>query len=194
MGIFLQHTIGHRYFFLQHILGIMLCVQFVFGISSPRKYFIATMILLMTVAGNWLYYPGKTIGDATLAYRNYFDIEKQIRNEFGDTIVFYSYAPIGNSSQSKYLVAPPVLNVQRIPEENLDNLQAILVSNLNAEFREKDIRFLEQNWYGHTFEKGPVFATVFLNPKYSSKTVSSSKLRQPAELEKWVIKLKSIIK
>jgi hypothetical protein len=87
-----------------------------------------------------------------------------------------------------------VLNVQRIPEENLDNLQAILVSNLNAEFREKDIRFLEQNWYGHTFEKGSVFATVFLNPKYSSKTVSSSKLRQPAELEKWVIKLKSIIK
>jgi hypothetical protein len=194
MGIFLQHTIGHRYFFLQHILGIVLCVQFVFGFQTHRKYFIATMVWLFVVAGNWLFYPGKTIGDATLAYRNYFDIEKQIRNEFGDSLVFYSYAPIGNPSKSKYLDAPQVLNVQRIPDENWDNLQAILVSNVNAEFNQKDILFLKENWYGHTFEKGPVFVTVFLNPKYSSKTVSSSKHRQPGELEKWVIKLKTIIK
>ncbi len=194
MGIFLQHTIGHRYFFLQHILGIMLCVQFVSCFSTPRKYFIATMIWLIMVAGNWLYYPGKTVGDATMAYRNYFDIEKQIRNEFGDTLVLYSYAPIGNISKSKYLDLPQVINVQRIPDENWENIEAILVSNINAEFSEKDIQFLEQNWYGHTFEKGPIFATVFLNPKYTSKTASSSKLRQLGMVEKWIIKMKSIFK
>jgi hypothetical protein len=194
MGIFLQHTIGHRYFFLQHILGIMLCVEFVFGFSSPRKYFIATMIWLIMVAGNWLYYPGKTVGDATLAYRNYFDIEKQIRNEFGDTLVLYSYAPIGNISKSKYLDVPQVINVQRIPDENWENIEAILVSNINAEFTEENIRFLEHNWYGYSVEKGAVYATIFLNPKYSKQTPANSNLHQPSKIEQWLLKMKADLK
>src|SRR5690606_25692636 len=109
---------------------------------------------------NFLYYPGKTIGDATLAYRNYFGLEKNIRQDFGDTMHFYSLGPVAKTAETKWL-HPDGLNVSAITSSHIDHLPAILQSNVIAVFPPEMQDQLEKNWYGKSYEKGAVYVNVF---------------------------------
>lgn len=192
MAIFLEKTIGHRYFLALGLLMIILVMKILQHFSSHQKNMLYLALLVSLVFGNLLYYPGKTIGDGTLAYRNYFKLSELIRNDFSDTILFYSYAPIANPSEFTHLTNNG-LHVERMSNSPLDSLPALLQSNINAEFSDEDKKYLANNFYGKSYEAGAVYVNVFLNPKYYSKP-EGWKLREPSSFENWMTGLKKKLK
>lgn len=188
MAITLEHTIGHRYFLVFQLVSIGIAMNYI--ATLQRKYFVGCtgLIVASLLAGNFLFYPGKTLGDATLAYRSYFAIEKQIERDFtGDTV--YSYAPIANPIRSKWLESEGLL-ISRIASDSLSIYPIILESNLNAEFTKEQRSYLATNWYGKSYEQGAVFVTAFLNPAYYSKPTSWT-VRKPSWFEQKILEIKN---
>lgn len=191
MAVFLSHTIGHRYFMAFGMLVIIAAVHAIQYLKPMGKILLFVAFGISLLAGNFLYYPGKILGDATLAYRNYFTIEKQLLNEYGDTL-FFSHAPLANDRNLRYL-SENGLTIDRINETSFDSLPVILQSNVNAEFTHEQIDYLTENWHGKSYENGPVYVTVFWNPKFYP-TATERSFRQPSTFEKWFTGLKQQIK
>ena len=192
MAIFLENTIGHRYFLVLGLLMIIMVMNVLQNFDTRKKNILYIALIVSLIFGNLLYYPGKTIGDGNITYSGYFNIVSTLKKEFSDTTVFYSYAPIANPSQLMYL-SEEGLKTERINGQDLDSLPAIIQSNLNAEFSENDKQYLAQHFYGKSYKKGAVYVNVFLNPKYYKKP-EGWKLREPSSFEKWLIKIKGTIK
>ena len=192
MAIFLENTIGHRYFLVLGLLMIILVMNALQYFAQRQKNILFVLLFLSLIFGNVLYYPGKTIGDGNIVYISYFKIATEIKKDFSDTTVFYSYAPIANPAQLIYL-NDDGLKTERINEQNLDSLPAIIQSNVNAEFSEKDKQYLAQNFYGKSYERGAVYVNIFLNPRFYKKP-EGWKLRQPSTIEKWMIEMKRKVK
>lgn len=192
MAIFLENTIGHRYFLVLGLMMIIIVMNALQYFAPRQKNILYVLLLLSLVFGNFLYYPGKTIGDGNLVYLGYINLAKTIKNDFSDTTVFYSYAPIANPSQLMYL-NDEGLKTERINGQNLDSIPAIIQSNLNAEFSESDKQYLAQHFYGKSYTKGAVYVNVFLNPKFYKKP-EGWKLREPSGFENWMIEMKAKIK
>ncbi len=191
MSVFLSNTIGHRYFMAFAMLMILAAVTAIQYMRPMGKLMLYIALGLSLLAGNFLYYPGKILGDATLAYRNYFSIEQQLQQEYPGT-VFYSHAPLANASRFRYLDTTG-LQIERINETPFDSLPAILQSNVNAEFTQSEIDSLTTNWYGKSYENGPVYVTVFFNPKFYPN-VTERDFRQPSAFEEWLVGLKKRVK
>jgi hypothetical protein len=192
MLVFLQNTIAHRYFFVIHALGILLAYQYISSFSKSRQIVNTIFIIIFTVAGNFLYYPGKTLGDATLAYRSYFELEKIIRSDLGKQYKLHSLAPIGNSNHSKYLSKddPDIL---RLNPAEMNAADVILQSNINADFDTQTIEYLKNNWHANSYEAGAVYVNVFLNPQKAKSSSDGWKLREPGAFEKQMIRLKKTL-
>jgi hypothetical protein len=191
MSIFLSNTIGHRYFLAFNILAIVLSVSALEHYAPHLKKLLRLAIGLSLIAGNFLVYPGKNLGDATLAYRAYFSLEKKVTQQFPQT-QFYTHAPIANAPRLTKLKEQPQQFV-RIHSASFDTLPAIVQSNINAEFSQAEINYLVQNWYGKSYEQGAVYVNVFLNPRYYPQVVIKS-FRQPSAFENWLIKWKQKLK
>lgn len=187
MAITLEHTIGHRYFLVFQLISIGIAISYCSTLQP--KYFARCIgfIVVSLLAGNWLFYPGKTLGDATLAYRNYIGIEKQLEHDFTG-YTFYSYAPIANPPRSKFLTEQGIL-IRRMDPDSFNTFPAILESNLNAEFTSEQRSYLAANWYGKSYENGPVFVNVFLNPLFYPKP-SGWELRKPSVIEQKLVEIK----
>jgi hypothetical protein len=192
MAVFLKNTIGHRYFLALNLLMIMNVINVLQYLNEKAANTLYFILLLSLIAGNFLYYPGKNLGDGTIAYRSCFSIEQQLKKEFNDTTIFYSYAPIANPSQLMYLNDEGI-KTARINNQPLDSLPAIIQSNLNAEFSEENKQYLANHFYGKSYENGAVYVNIFLNPKFYSRP-QNWKLREPSSIEKWMIKLKKKVK
>ncbi|MFN9583152.1 MAG: hypothetical protein ACK566_10890, partial [Bacteroidota bacterium] len=139
------------------------------------------------------YYPGKTIGDATLAYRNYFDLEKTIVHDLANTYSLQSLATKGNTTRSKYL-DNRYRDIKRLDLAKLTDADVVLQSNINAEFDQATIRFLQNNWYGTTYASGQVYVNVYLNTLRTKVKPEGWALRKPDFIEKQVIKLKDFFR
>ncbi len=187
MALFLKDTIGHRYFLVFQMLVILFSLFHLQTFKPLYKYIWLCVFGLSLLFSNWLYYPGKTLGDATLAYRNYFKIEEQIQQQFGDTMDIYSYAPVANPPELKYL-KPNGMNIHRITEDDLSNYAVIYQSNVNAEFTQEQLAQLQQ-WHGTSFERGAVYVNIFFNPAYYPPN-SDWKLREEGKFEKWMKEMK----
>lgn len=189
MAITLEHTIGHRYFLMFQLLSIAIAVSYL--VQLERRYLVACtgLMLMSLVAGNFLYYPGKTLGDATLTYRSYFAIEQQLQQDVEDSDTLYSYAPIANPVRTRYL-AETGLSISRITSDSLSQYPIILQSNVNAEFTAAQKEYLETNWYGKSYEQGAVYVTVFLNPAFYHKPEGWS-LRKPSWVEQQITGFKN---
>jgi hypothetical protein len=192
MAVFLENTIGHRYFMAFGMLAIILTIQSLQYVAESKRKLVMGILATSLLAGNFLYYPGKNLGDATLAYRSYFSIEEQLKKDFDSSYHFYGHAPIANPSQFMYLDESG-LKVERINETPFDSLPVILQSNVNAEFSAEQKKYLAENWYGKSYEKGAVYVNVFLNPKYYSKPAGWN-LRELSAAENAMEALKSKIK
>lgn len=191
MSVFLENTIGHRYFLVFQLLALVFAVSVIQNMRTRQKPMMIAVVSVSLVAGNFLYYPGKTLGDATLAYRSYFDIEKQITQQFGDTFICYSYAPIANPRALSHL-QPKDFSIKRIEQNDLSQYPAVLLSNVNAEFNSEQKQLLS-TWPGHSFEKGAVYANLYFNPNYYQPN-PNWKLRQPGWFELWFNQVKTKIK
>ncbi|MES2558472.1 MAG: hypothetical protein V4590_01940 [Bacteroidota bacterium] len=190
MAFTLEHTIGHRYFLVFQLLSIGIAVSYLAQLKSASFIISICLVLIGLVAGNFLSYPGKTLGDATLAYRSYFAIEKQLEQEHGN-MEMYSYAPIANPPRSKWLTEGG-LPISRIVADSLNSYPVILQSNVNAEFASEQRMYLEKNWYGKSYERGAVYVNIFLNPKYYQKP-EGWVLRKPSWIEQQVTDVKNKI-
>jgi hypothetical protein len=193
MLLVLHATIAHRYFFPIHALAIILAYQYVSSMSGKWQVALSLFTVTAVISGNFLYYPGKTIGDATLAYRNYFDLEKTIVHDLAYTYSLKSLAPIGNTTRSKYL-DNRYRDIKRLDLAKLNDADVVLQSNINAEFDQATIRFLQNNWYGTTYASGPVYVNVYLNPLRTKVKPEGWALRKPDFIEKQVIKLKDVFR
>lgn len=189
MAVTLEHTIGHRYFLVFQLLSIAIAVHYLFQLQKKYLFAGIGLISVSLIAGNFLYYPGKTLGDATLAYRNYFTVEKQLEIDFPTPDTLYSYAPIANPIRSRYL-SEKGLTVLRIRTDSLHLYPIVLQSNVNAEFSAEQRKYLEANWYGKSYESGAVYATVFLNPVFYPKQ-ENWLLREPSWIEQQISDLKN---
>lgn len=191
MAIFLSNTIGHRYFLAFQLLAIVATVAIIERIFVRKRttYLVVGICLLL---GNILYYPGKILGDATLAYRDYFALETKLLEAYPNH-TFYSHAPIANPTELTQLRKNGSARFIRLNNAAFDTIPAIVQSNINAEFTEREKQWLEQNWYGQSFESGAVYVTVFLNPRYYPST-PIKQFRKPSSIEQAIIKLKKIWK
>jgi hypothetical protein len=192
MAVFLENTIGHRYFMAFGMLAIILTMRALQYIAETKRNMIYVVLGLSLLAGNFLVYPGKNLGDATLAYRGYFTIEKQLKRDFDSSYRFYGHAPIANASQLMHLDNTG-LKVDRINETPFDSLPVIVQSNMNAEFTAEQKHYLADHWYGKSYEAGAVYVNVFLNPKFYNAP-TEWKLREQSEAEKQMEKLKQLLK
>ncbi len=182
MALFLENTIGHRYFLVFQFLSFLLVLYVIQSLPLIWQRISLVVIFLSLVAGNYMYYPGKTLGDASLAYRNYFELEKQMRGQFEDTLACYSYAPLANEPELTRLSSEGFI-INRIRTEDLGEYPVILQSNLNAEFTAKQKAQLQQ-WPGTSFEKGAVYVTLFFNPAFYQARPEWHK-REPGSFELW---------
>lgn len=187
MGIFLYNTIGHRYFLLTQLLAILLLFDALQRhVAKPTLLIVLVCISLL--AGNFLFYPGKNLGDGTLLYRSFFSIEKSIKETYSN-LKPNSYAPLSSDSEIRYLQKNKGVDFIPLNDEHLDDAGVIIQSNINAEFTKTQKEYLEQNWHGNSYEKGAVYVNVFLNPKQYAKP-KDFRLRQPSEFELWLRKVK----
>ena len=186
--LLLHDSFGHRYFLGISILAIIGAGMALDKLSLSKRMIAMVVVSVSLIAGNWLYYPGKNLGDGTLAYRDYFVLEKQVKQDLGNQPV-YSYAPIANDSKLTRLDTAG-LNWQRITDQPFDSLPIVIQSNVNAEFSEADKQWLSTHFYGKSYEAGVVYVSVFLNPAFYAKP-DGYRLRKPSQFEEWIIRLKN---
>ncbi|MFI5221462.1 MAG: hypothetical protein ACHQK8_03980 [Bacteroidia bacterium] len=188
----LSHYIAHRYLLGISLLTIIFVMNVLQYFQPKQKNILYLILLISLVAGNFIFYPGKTIGDTTLAYRNYFKLEKELLKDFPDTVIFFSKAPVAISSEISQLNKSKT-EIKRITTEKLDELPAIIQSNVSAEFSEADKKLLTENFYGKSYESGAVYINVFLNPKFYEKP-EGWKLREPSQIENLLLELKNKVR
>ena len=185
LSITLKNTIAHRYFLGLECWFLILFMNVLPTSSLPQRIIYITTFLFLCI-GSFIYYPGKTIADANIQYRGYFEIDQYAMKSYDDTSKVYSKAPIANPSKFIDLGSDNVA-ILRIGE-NLDSLPIVISSNICAEFTHEEQETLS-HWYGRSFEHGAVYMNYYLNPKFYDKP-EGWQLRSPGGLELLILKLK----
>ncbi|MCX6190525.1 MAG: hypothetical protein NTW54_13205 [Bacteroidetes bacterium] len=189
MSFILKNTIAHRYFLGFELLLLLLTVKEIQqNVFYAKTYFV--IIFFALVVGNFLYYPGKTIADANMMYRGYFKAIDEVYSSIRPNQDFYSKAPIANPHQCATLQTEDTY-FKRI-DGAIDNLPAIVSSNVCAEFTSEELNLLS-HWYGKSYVHGAVFINVYLNPRFYDKP-EGWKLREPGIFESWMIHMKHQLK
>ena len=152
-----------------------------------RVWFVVIPILL---SGHFWFYPGKVMGDATLAYRDLFPLIEQMNDEFPRELM-YSYAPLSNSGMYTDLNDDST-NRHALYDVKVDSVKYIIRSNISGDFPSEQVAMLQENWSVRTYQKGYVYVEVYANPDIS--TISNPNKRIIGGFEKWMIDMKRKIK
>jgi hypothetical protein len=192
MAVFMSKSIAHRYFLPFHIPMLVVLVQGWSQWTYRYKNMVLALVAAIGVSGNFWVYPGKCIGDGTLAYRSYFTIARQVAQQFpADT--FYTYAPLAANTRFTTLNQSPYPHTAELYSQSLANVPAVLQSNCNCEFTREQLDSLQQ-WKGLSFEQGAVYANVLFNPTGSKPIDPTWKMRQPTGVELWMENVKHQLK
>lgn len=184
---------AHRYFLPT---TIFLCILFggvLERISVPKKivWSVATSIAL--VFGNFMYYPGKCIGDSNITYLPIYELEQEIKKDFNDSITFYTYAPLSYPKSIRHLDSTKGLRLKGLYNKPFDNVAYILQSNMNCEFSFDGLQQLK-GWHGTTYEKNGIYVNIYANPAFIIKKPKGWQLRQPSKIELWMGDIKKKFK
>jgi hypothetical protein len=157
------HPPNHRYF-----LGFFMIAFFVFFKflqTKSLKYQVNMMVLnlLFLGVGNFMYYPGKCLGDANIVYLNYTNIEEELIKIIGAGHIVYSYAPLNNHSLYTQLSTKSTIDYADLYEEPIEKLPYVLRTNLNCEFTAEDLKRLEKNFQSHDMSVYGINATLYVN-------------------------------
>lgn len=187
----LNYSPGHRYFFP---FSTLLCIASVVALKEafrqkPARWMLGVSMAVILVLGNYWYYPGKCLGDATLAYRNYFDIEKQIAAQLPDSVKLYTYAPLASHPKYTKLQDEDLMEVKELYGKSLTETPAVLQSNCNCEFTPMQLDILS-TWKGKSFEQHAVYINVLFNPEYYQTPPLNETLREKSAVELWMEKRK----
>lgn len=154
------------------------------------KVLVSGFIFILLFSGHFWFYPGKIIGDATLAYRGLFPLLEEAKSEF-DEAPFHSYAPLSNPGHLTRLNDNKD-DYKALYDVPLKTVSYVIFSNFNGDFSQDDLKTLHR-WPSKTYEKGYVYLEVYSNPELVHKPIVGPK-RQPSAFEIWFIKLKYTIK
>lgn len=149
------------------------------------------LLSLVLLSGHFWFYPGKVMGDATLAYRNIFPLLKEAKEEFGHP-VFHTYAPLSNPEFDTYLGTSKT-DYRALYSLELEDAHHVIVSNISGDFSQRELNTLHSNWPVKTYERRNVYLEVYSNPEKVKHPITGPK-RKIGKLEQWIIWLKHKIK
>ncbi len=155
---------------------------------KPRLWITASIVL---ISGHFWFYPGKIMGDATLAYRSIFPLLEEAKKEFNHE-PFHTYAPLGNPSATTKLNGDST-DILHLYDTEIKDVNYVIKSNISGDFSHKEIVELESNWPSKTYERSYVYLEVYSNPIFINQPITGPK-RKVGKLESWIIKLKHKIK
>ncbi|MFT5480728.1 MAG: hypothetical protein ACI9UJ_000241 [bacterium] len=154
------------------------------------KFRVFAGLFVLLFSGHFWFYPGKVIGDATLAYRSVFPLLDQAKAEFND-VPFYSYAPLSNPSIVTALDSN-LEDYKALYDVPINGASHVIYTNINGDFGADELKILH-SWPSKTYEKGYVYLEVYSNPVLVDKPIVGPK-RQPSAFEYWFVRLKNTVK
>jgi 4-amino-4-deoxy-L-arabinose transferase-like glycosyltransferase len=183
----------HRYFLPASVFLIILFAGSLEIMRPIPKKIWAVLTGLTLVAGNFMYYPGKCIGDSNIAYLPIYELEQEIKNDFGDSITFYTYAPLSYPTSIRYLDSTKGVHLKGLYNKPFDSVAYIFHSNMNCEFSFDGLQQLK-GWHGTTYEKNGIYINIYANPAFIVKKPEGWQLRQPSNIELWMKDIKKKFK
>lgn len=193
ISVVFAHPPIHRYFLPTTVLLFILLGAILEGLKPANRRIWAVLAAIGLVSGNFMYYPGKCIGDANIAYAYIFELEKKVTADFPAGTVFYTYAPLSYPSSIRYLDSTKGPVLKGLYHTPIDSVAYVLRSNMNCEFSPEELDKLEA-WYGNSYEKGGVYITVYANPLYFTQKPKGWRVRQPSATELWIQRIKGNFK
>jgi hypothetical protein len=177
---------AHRYFFPQSLLVILSCGELLVFLKN-RKIFVG-VALSMLIIGNFIYYPGKQIGDGTLLYRNYFGLLNQVAQEFPEKVI-YTTAPTANGKAFTSLASnAPSIEIKEVLDY-WHPMDYVMLSSLNPAPNDSLAAYI-RGWAGKSYINGGVWISIYANPKTETNT-QMWKLREAGAFERWLLKMKN---
>ncbi len=176
---------AHRYL-LACVPFLILANAYMFERVKRRVWIVVIPILL---SGHFWFYPGKVMGDATLAFRDVFPLLEQIDKAF-EGQVMHSYAPLSNPGKFTHLNDDSTSRMA-LYDIDINTVNYILRSNISGDFKEEELKRLRDTWSVKTYESGNVYVEVYVHPDI--KGMQSTK-RKIGRLERWMLILKEAIK
>lgn len=186
--IVFAHPPIHRYFLSASVFLLIVFAAVISNMNTLKGRIWAILAGIFLVAGNFLYYPGKCLGDANLAYSPIFELENNLVHDFPKGTEFYTYAPLSYPSSIRYLDSNKGPIFKGLYNTNMDSVAYIVQSTMNCEFSPAELEKLK-GWYGTSYESGAVYINVYANPAKVQKP-EGWQLRQPSGAEKWLKNLK----
>lgn len=175
----------HRY--------LLPCLPFLVLANAPfleRINLKAILVVLILMSGHLWFYPGKIMGDATLAYRSVFPILDKAKSDY-DQATFYTYAPLSNPSYDSKLCCSKNDYVP-LYDLNIKNVPYVLHSNISGDFKDSELTLL-RTWPCYTYQRGNVYVEIFSNPDLVQNPKSNAP-RTIGWFEKFILKWKHKIK
>lgn len=179
----------HRYFLGASVLLVVLFGGIVQQKKGYSKMVITALAGIFLVVGNFMYYPGKCIGDANIAYLPVYQLEKEIQKDFPPGTEFYTYAPLSYPASVRYLDSAKGVRMKELYYVSPDSVTYILQSNMNCEFSAEELEKLE-GWHGTSYEMGGIYVNIYANPARVLQKPKGWHLRQPSAIERRLLKLK----
>ncbi|MCC6684440.1 MAG: hypothetical protein IT247_05155 [Bacteroidia bacterium] len=192
-SVLMSKSIAHRYFLPVHLPALVLLLLALNEFRAKQATLLLLLSVLALMAGNFLYYPGKCIGDATITYRNYFFVAARIRTELPSDVVLHTYAPLSNNDSVTTLNEFRLLNTAEIYPHAVNQVPVVLQSNCNCDFTPAELNELAL-WKGKSYEQGAVYANVLFNPAFYPVPLLNEPLRKKSGAELWMEQLKSNLK
>jgi hypothetical protein len=184
---------AHRYFLPTTIFLLLLFAGIIEQFTLVRKRIAALLAVTALIVGNFFYYPGKCIGDSNIAYLPIYELEQEIKQDFSDSITFYTYAPLSYPQAIRHLDSSKGIRLKGLYNKPFDEVAYILSSNMNCEFSFDGIRQLK-GWHGTTYEKNGIYVNIYANPAFIVNKPKGWQLRQPSKIELWMKDIKKKFK
>lgn len=183
----------HRYFLPSTLFLIILFAAVLEKLKPTVAKAWAVLAGIVLVAGNFMYYPGKCIGDSNIAYLPIYQIEKQLTTQFPKGTEFYTYAPLSYPSAIRYLDSSQGPVFKELYHTHIDSATYVAQSNMNCEFSPEELQKLK-GWHGTTFERGGIYINVYANPAKVPVKPTGWQLREPSKGELWMKQMKGKLK
>lgn len=183
--IVFAHPPIHRYFLPTTLLLLILFAAILEDFKPLAAKLWATLAAVALVAGNFMYYPGKCMGDANLAYIPFFKLEEKIAADFPPNTVFYTYAPLSYPNSIRYMDSTKGSVFKGLYNTPLDSVTYVLQSCMNCEFSNREKEILA-TWHGTSYQLGSVYVNIFANPAKIPQKPKGWQLRQPSAAELWL--------
>jgi glycosyltransferase involved in cell wall biosynthesis len=184
---------AHRYFLPTTIFLLILFASVLEQMPTPKKLIWSVLASIALVLGNFMYYPGKCIGDSNIAYLPIYELEQEIKEDFNDSITFYTYAPLSYPNTIRHLNSAKGIRLKGLYNRPFDSVAYILHSNMNCEFSFDGLQQLK-GWHGTTYEKNGIYVNIYANPAFIVKKPKGWQLRQPSNIELWMGEIKKKFK